>query len=208
MKKIISIIASAGILSVFVSQAFCAPVHEAAKSGDIAKLRQLLDKDPKLLNLKDEIGKTPVHWAVGKGQPAALQVMLDEYKADPNIRNNNDGTPLHVAASQAQPECARILLERGADVNARTRNNSTPLHFAAYKGRMAGHIEAARVLIEYGADVNAAIDTGATALTMATFRQNTEIIALLEKHGARMGATQRGISQGGQRGKGNYYIDE
>jgi len=208
MKKIISGIAVIGVISVLVTRAFCAPIHEAAKSGDITKLRELLDRDPKLLYSKDEIGKTPVHWAVGKGQPEALTVLLKEYKADPNIRNNNEGTPLHVAASQAQPECALILIEHGADVNARTRNDSTPLHFAAYKGRKPGHIEAARILIEHGADVNAAIDTGATVLTMATFRQNTEIIALLKKHGAKMGAMQRGMRQGGMRGQGNYYIDE
>ena len=208
MKKIISIVAAIGGIAVFVAQAFCAPIHEAAKSGDSAKLRELLNKNPELLYSKDEVGKTPVHWAVGKGQPEALRVLLDEYKADPNIRNNNDGTPLHVAASQAQPACALILIEHGADVNARTRNNSTPLHFAAYKGRKPGHIETARILIEHGADVNAAIDTGATALSMATFRQNTEIIALLKQNGAKMGTGQRGMRQGGMRGKGNYYIDE
>ncbi len=185
---------------------YAGEIHEAAKSGDIAALKALLDKDPGLLTSKDEIGKTPVHWAVGRGQPEALKLLLDVYKADPNIRNNNNGTPLHVAASQAQPECAGILIARGADVNARTQNNSTPLHFAAFKGAKPGHIEAAKVLIAAGADVNARTDTGATPLSMAMFRKNSEIIALLKAHGAKPGTVSRGRSRGS--GKGNYYLDD
>ena len=184
--------------------AFCGPIHEAAKSGDVASLKALLDKDPGLLVSKDEIGKTPVHWAVGRGQPEALKLLLDVYKADPNIRNNNNGTPLHVAASQAQPECARILIARGADVNARTVNDSTPLHFAAFKGAKAGHIQALKVLIEGGADVNARTDTGATPLNFAMMRKNTEAIALLKAAGAQPGSVQRGM----RGGKGNYYLDD
>ena len=209
MKRSVIVIGIMTILLLGASIVNAGDVHEAAKSGDIAKLKSLLDNDPKLLYTKDEVGKTPLHWAVGKGQIEAIKVLLDDYKVDVNVRNNNDGTPLHVAASQAQPEAARILIEHGADVNARTRNDSTPLHFAAFKGKKAGHIEAAKILIENGADVNAKIDTGATALSMAMSRQNTEIIALLKQHGAKPGSMQGGMRQRGmQTGKGNYYIDE
>ena len=167
--------------------AFAAEIHEAAKAGDITKLKILLDKDPGLLYAKDEQGKTPLHWAVGRGQPEAMTVLLDIYKVDVNVRNDNQGTPLHVAASQAQPEAARILIEHKADIDPRTRNGSTPLHFAAYKGRKPGHIETAKILIQNGADVNARTNTGLTPLSMAVSRANTEIIALLRAHGAKEG---------------------
>jgi ankyrin repeat protein len=209
MKKAIGALCIGLALSAFGSVAHADEIHEAAKSGDLAKLRSLLDKDPKLLYVQDEVGKTPLHWAVGRGQIEAVKLLLDTYHVDVNVRNKNDGTPLHVAASQAQPEAAKILIAHGADVNARTRNDSTPLHFAAYKGKKAGHIEAAKILIEHGADVNAAIDTGATSLSMAMFRQNTEMIALLKAHGAKPGVRNGGMGMGGgTSGKGNYYLDD
>jgi ankyrin repeat protein len=185
-----------GVL-ICVGFAFAAEIHEAAKSGDIVKLKALLDKDPGLLYAKDEQGKTPLHWAVGRGQPEAMKVLLDIYKVDVNVRNDNQGTPLHVAASQAQPEAARILIAHGATVDARTKNGSTPLHFAAYKGRKPGHIETAKILIENGADVNAQTNGGLTPLSMAVSRGNTEIIALLRAHGAKDGGARAGRTPSG-----------
>lgn len=172
-------------LSCLFPLAWAGEIHEAAKSGDIARLKNMLDQDPGLLYSQDEQGKTPLHWAVGRGQLATIKVLLDEYHVNVDVRNNNQGTPLHVAASQAQPEAAKILLAHGATVNARTKNGSTPLHFAAYKGGKAGHIEAAKILIKNGADVNARTDQGVTPMMMAVSRQNSEIIALLKAHGAK-----------------------
>ncbi len=169
----------------FISVGFAAEIHEAAKSGDIVKLKSLIDQDKSLLYLKDEVGKTPLHWATGRGQLETMKVLLDEYHVNVDVRNNNEGTPLHVAASQAQPEGAKILIAHKATVNARTKNGSTPLHFACFKGRKPGHIEAARILIENGADVNAKTDQGMTPLSMAMMRNNAEIIKLLKAHGAK-----------------------
>jgi uncharacterized protein len=184
----------------FCSAVSAGEIHEAAKSGDIAKLTALLDKDPSLLYVQDEVGKTPLHWATGRHQPEAMKLLLDTYKVDVNVRNKNEGTPLHVAASQANPEGAQILIDHGADANARTKNLATPLHFAAFKGQ-SGHLAAAKILIEGGADVNAVTDTGATPLDYAQFRGNSGMIALLKAHGAKSGSGQ--VMQGGA---GNSYI--
>jgi ankyrin repeat protein len=168
-------------------------VHEAAKAGDLQKLKSLLDKDPSLLYVQDEQGKTPLHWATGRGQLAAMQVLLDTYRVDVNVRNKNNGTPVHVAASQAQPEALRILLDHNALVDARAKNGATPLHFAAFK-RKPGHLEAARILLEHKADVNARMDSGATPLLLALNNGNTEMAALLRKWGAK-GSGGQGVRQ-------------
>ena len=176
----------------FSSFLFAGEVHEAAKSGDIAKLRQLLNKDPGLLYVQDEQGKTPLHWATGRGQYETMKVLLDEYLVDVNVRNKNQGTPLHVAASQAQPEGVRILLQHKAEINARTKDGATPLHFAAFK-RKDGHLEAARILLDNNADVDARMDNGATPLSLALANGNTRMIKLLRERGAteQQGGTQR-----------------
>ncbi|MBU4334196.1 MAG: ankyrin repeat domain-containing protein, partial [Candidatus Omnitrophica bacterium] len=191
MKKFLLAISICLMLFFFPSVSFCSEIHEAAKSGDVVKLRELLDNDPSLLTTKDEIGKSPLHWAAGKNQLEIIKVLLDEYNIDVNIRNANNGTPLHVAASQANPKAAIILIEHGAEIDARTLNGSTPLHFAVFKSGRPGHIEAAKILIENGADVNAKTDEGVTPLSMAFFRNNKEVINLLKSHGAKPGSSNR-----------------
>ncbi|MFH0738418.1 MAG: ankyrin repeat domain-containing protein [Candidatus Omnitrophota bacterium] len=168
-------------------------VHEAAKTGDLEKLRSLLDKDQSLLYVQDEQGKTPLHWATGRGQLEAMRLLLDTYRVDVNVRNKNNGTPVHVAASQAQPQALEILLRHNAIVDARAKDGATPLHFAAFK-RKAGHLEAARILLEHKADVNARMDNGATPLALALHNGNTEMATLLRKWGAK-GSKGQGVRQ-------------
>ncbi len=180
------------VLTISSQISIAGEIHEAAKSGDVAKLKNLLDKDPGLMYVKDEQGKTALHWAVGRGQTEAVKLLLDVYHADVNVRNDNLGTPLHVAASQAQPEAARMLIAHNASIDARAKNGSTPLHFAAFKGREPGHIETARILLENKADPNARTDEGATPLAMAIRRDNAEIVKLLREYGAKGGSQAAG----------------
>jgi cytohesin len=165
-------------------------IHEAAKNGDLVKLKELLDKDPSLIYVQDEQGKTPLHWATGRYQSEAMKLMLDTYHADVNVRNKNQGTPLHVAASQANPEGVKILIEHKADIEARTKDGATPLHIAALKGKKAGHIETVRILLEHGANPNAQDNMGGTPIMYARRRNNTVIIKLLRQYEAKESSQQ------------------
>lgn len=188
MKKTVFFIVALAFIFLPIVITEAAEIHEAAKNGDIAKLNELLQKDPSLLYVKDEMGKTPLHWATGRTQLEAMRLLLDTYKVDVNVRNDNQGTPLHVAASQANPEGVKILLAHGADINARTKDDGTPLHFAAFKVK-PGHLEALKILIENGADVNAKMKNGATPLSLAEMTGNTEAAKILRQHGATAGTT-------------------
>lgn len=162
---------------------FAEEIHEAAKSGDVRKVVELIEKDPNIMYVKDEEGKTALHWATGRGQLEVIKVLI-RYKVNINVKNDMGGTPLHVAASQAQPEALKILLANGANVHARGDSGATPLHFAAFK-RRPGHLEAARILLENKADVNAVMENGATPLDMALSAQNIEMVNLLRQYGAK-----------------------
>lgn len=69
------------LLAFFLSQAAlnAGEVHEAAKTGDLQKLKDLLDKDPSLLYVQDEQGKAPLHWVTGRGELLAIGLLLDTY---------------------------------------------------------------------------------------------------------------------------------
>jgi ankyrin repeat protein len=168
-----------------LGSAWADPIHEAAKTGDLAAIRRLADADPGVLTNLCEMGKTPLHWATGKGQLAAIKLLVNAYSVDVNVRNANKGTPVHVAASQAQTNALRLLVvDLKANVNARTIDGSTPLHYAAIK-RRPGHLACARFLLAHGADVNAKTKAGITPLTMARGRwwPNRAMVSLLEAKG-------------------------
>ncbi len=43
--------------------AFSGPIHDAARNGDLEKVRALLKDNPDLVFSKDDNGKTPLHMA-------------------------------------------------------------------------------------------------------------------------------------------------
>ena len=109
-------------------------IIKAAKSGDLASTRMLLELDPSLLGVRDKDGSTPLHCAVWKGHHAVVEFML-ERGADVNAQNQNDHwgtTPLHAAAHANQAAIAEMLIARGADVNALDLAGKTPLHHTTF----------------------------------------------------------------------------
>jgi ankyrin repeat protein len=105
----------------------------AAKSGSVARIRELLEQDPALLNARDADGSTPLHCAAWKGHVPAVELLLDS-GADVNAQSQNGhygGTPLHAAAHGNSRAVAELLVNRGADVQATSCNGRTPLEETA-----------------------------------------------------------------------------
>jgi uncharacterized protein len=156
------------------------PLHDAASGGDTEKARAILDAgaDP---DAQGDNGETPLNLAILAGHDAVALVLLDA-GASVEARNRGGFAPLHAAAHAGAPEIASTLLDRGADVNDR-RNKAgvTPLSIAAEEGNAA----VAKVLIDRGADIELAEQNGYTPLTRALWRNQEEVVALLQESGAR-----------------------
>ena len=97
-----------------------------------------------------------------------------------------------LAATQYEADGIQLLIEQGANVNAKTKAGRTALMQAIDGPKEFDndkHVvyspEIAKLLIASGADVNARDTAGDSALTLATRRGYREMIALLEKAGAK-----------------------
>ena len=113
------------------SLAFGGEIHDAAKAGNLEKVKALLKDNPELVSSKDESGLTPLEWAVIKGNKEMVKLLLNS-KADVNAKGSTADTVLHAAAVFNHKDVAELLLANKADVNAKNNKGETPLHLAAF----------------------------------------------------------------------------
>src|ERR1035438_8758961 len=120
----------------WTSLAFGGEIHDAARNGDLEKVKALLKDNPDLVFSEDSGGETPLHGAAFKGHKDVVELLLAN-KAKAEAKSNNGVTSLHWAAENGHKDVVALLLAHGADVNARNKDGKTPLHWAAVMGRKA-----------------------------------------------------------------------
>jgi len=115
-------------------QAFCGPIHEAARSGDIKTVAALLKEHPDLVSSKEEkYGQTPLHIAAFSDHIDVAKLLIAN-KADVNAQANNGATPLHLAAAKGNKDIVELLLANKANINATDHDGWSPLHSAVVWG--------------------------------------------------------------------------
>ena len=165
------------LLAFGISAAHAAPIHTAAREGDVDKVRELLDQGEDI-NRNSRNG-APIHVAILADRQEVVEFLIAN-DADVNALSSTFGMPLHVAALKGSAVITSLLIANGADVTARDSLGLTPLHLAAELGRLS----VAELLINAGADVNAVANERETPLHMAGINQETDVTALLVANGA------------------------
>ena len=130
-------------------------INTAAHTGDIARVRDLLEQDPSLANRVGDHGG----YYLGAG------------------------TPLQNAAATGRMDIVRLLLEHGADPNL-PEEHIAPRGRALYAAASGGHYEIARLLLERGANPNQPVESSADALSMAMMHKDQKMVDLLRSYGA------------------------
>jgi ankyrin repeat protein len=119
-------------------------LHQAARTGDLALLRQQLTGGASP-NALDSNGRTALMDAVRSGQTAAAEVLI-QAGANVNARSGSGSTALIEAAAEGHADAARLLIQHGADLNAATRAGT-----ALETAERTGHMEVASLLRKAGA---------------------------------------------------------
>ncbi len=128
----------------------------ACHTGDIARVRELLQQDPSLAN------------RVGEYEGYYLGA----------------GAPLMNAATVGRMDIVQLLLDHGADPNL-PEEQIAPRGKALYQAVFHGHYEIAKLLLERGAFPNPPVESSGDALWVSReFRPNKRMEELLLSYGA------------------------
>jgi uncharacterized protein len=179
---------------------------EAVRAGDVRRVREMVDQDPRLKTARAPSGESAVLLAVYYGQEEVARWLADagaptdlheaaalgltdrvaaHLAARPQAVNafSFDGwTPLHLAAFFGRTATAELLLESGAaaDLLARNRQANLPLHAAT----AARRVDVVSLLLGHGSDVNARTADGWTPLHLAAHGGFAELVDIFVEKGA------------------------
>jgi ankyrin repeat protein len=176
---------------------------DAAKAGDLGKVRGLLQENFLLASQRGSTGESALMAALYRGHAEIVAALIDtgaeidvfaaaatgrtaDLRRTLNESTVNayayDGwTPLHLAAFFGHAESVRLLLAAGAKVDAVSDNTlkNTPLH-AATAGR---HAEVALTLLHAGANPAAVDSGGYTPAQIATQNGLETVVAAIASSG-------------------------
>ena len=158
---------------------------QAASNNNLNKVRQMLETNGHLLNVKDREHDTAIMKAARNCHATDVVSFLLEKGAninDQEYRDTINQTPIIVAAQHGCTDIVRLLLEAGIkDINHKNDQGESALLAAAQEG----HKQVVQILLDAGADINQPNSDGETALTIVTRnRHNKEYIDFLIENGA------------------------
>jgi len=189
-------------------------VHTAAATGNLRKVKSLVEANPKLLDEPSEkFHETPLQEAASAGRLEVVRYLVEKgarvhygaahgsspleravsrghkdvviYLLEHTGAASDEARPLHAAAENGNLDLATLLLEKGFSFNQPDRNGRTPLHRAVE----SDSLDIVTLLIEKGAEVNAP-STGRENMgrTPLHYASSARAVRILARKGAHVNA--------------------
>ncbi|CAH1273137.1 ANK2 [Branchiostoma lanceolatum] len=164
-------------------------IHQAAKIGDLDRLKELATYSEELMSQMDERGWTPLHVACANGRLEVVKHLsvktANLYKETPT-----GYTPMHIAAMNGHVNCMMVLHAMGCPINSRSADSQTPLHLAA----MNGHPECCKWLLANRASLDAKDAMERSALELAEEYKHDAVAELLRTCRKELGRKDSSLS--------------
>jgi ankyrin repeat protein len=123
-------------------------IFEALTSGDLAKVKAIVEADPRALEATNSYKQTPLIAALQRMKIEVAEYLLAR-GADVNAKETSGATPLSYAITGGFTAMAKALIDRNADIDNPAMWNLSPLAFALEFGRK----DIAEMLVDKGAAV-------------------------------------------------------
>jgi len=180
MRHMVRSVALLSLLGALLRPAAEPGIHEAARKGELDRVRHLLAGDRKLLDARDLQRRTPLLEAVLARQwPVAT--FLIESGADVNAQDGEGMTALLASAFFGETPLVKLILAHGGDAAVDAHVLAfTPLHL----GARGGHKEITELLLARGAPLEARDREGRTPLALAAAEGQSAVLETLLARGA------------------------
>jgi ankyrin repeat protein len=153
---------------------------EATAAGDLARVKELVEKDDSLARSYSPDGFPLLALAAVFGHFEVAKYLYSKGGEISAAATNGSGyNALTGAVASGHAEIVKWLLENGADANYRYANGYSPLLTAAANG----HLEILKTLLAHGADLHAKSGEGKSARAYAEERGHNEVAAFLVQQG-------------------------
>ncbi|KPE51829.1 hypothetical protein AOB46_06275 [Chryseobacterium indologenes] len=149
-------------------------IFDVARSGTLTEVKDLMKKNPDIINQISESGFSPLILACYRGNIEVAQFLIDHVK-DVNYKSG-EGTALAGLAIKYNRDLVERLLKKNADPNIADATGYTPLFWAV----KSGNKELVELLLKYKADKTKKDLMGMTPFEYALQTNNNEIIKLLK----------------------------
>jgi len=146
-------------------------IFQAAGTGNLPRVRALVEADPKEVNARDSFDRTPIHVAVQYNQRAVVDYLISK-GADVNAVARHSGTPLDGPYEARNQPMIEWLQARGARV--------TPIRFDVFELTPSVHRVAFpwgmmnNVLVFSGTDGAVIVDTGFSTRALGELKKTID----------------------------------
>ena len=161
-------------------------IHEAARKGNLGRVKSILVSDGSLLNAVDFIGHTPLTLSAAYGRWDLFQYLLDA-GADVNHITRTKATVMHCASYHDRPEMVRLLFQKGGAPCLKVKDifgEYTPMLRAVQRGSK----NVIALLFDMGAQPGEATKEGWNALHLAAKCGHRHLYGLLIERGVSLDA--------------------
>jgi hypothetical protein len=161
-------------------------IHQAARKGDLERVKSLLSLDAKQLNAQDQLGDTPLSLSAAYARWDLLRYLL-EAGADVNVITRTNSTSVHCACYHDRADMVELLLQKGGAPCLQVKDvfgEYTPMLRAVQRGNR----NVVSFLLERGVSPDEATKEGWNALHLAAKCGHRHLYGLLIEQGVSLDA--------------------